>query len=206
MWYVVGLRGCLRLRAAFCKGYAKIVNRSWSNRTGIIWNVQNRQWQHMRVRHGHGSSWVVMGAVVKILEFDFRAQLNRWAEWFNATVSEVKLHAALQSFMVALLQWLMLKSLIYWKVNRIYFQTMILIITVSLIIDLWDIKPWAYSIDTQLARYSSKLPLSLPPAGAWHIAIGLPDCRWQSGRPAVTGPAGCRGSLRLLLWACVSIV
>ena len=149
----------------------------------------------MRVRHGHGSSWVVMGAVVKILEFDFRAQLNRWAEWFNATVSEVKLHAALQSFMVALLQWLMLKSLIYWKVNRIYFQTMIL--TVSLIIDLLDIKPWAYTIETQAHNKSRKLPLQ--PAGP--VTAGLPDCHRQSGNPIAMcqAPAGGsdRGSLLL---------
>ena len=27
---------------------------SWSNRPGIIWNVQNRPWQHMSIRYGRG--------------------------------------------------------------------------------------------------------------------------------------------------------
>ena len=113
-------------------------------------------------------------------------ELSSIAELSDATQLSLKLNYMLHcnhGGIVAVT--VMLKSSIFWKVSRIYFQTMIL--TVSLII---DIKPWAYTIETQARNKSRKLPLQ--PAGP--VTAGLPAR--QSGRPiamrqapAVTGVA-----------------
>ena len=45
---------CKQLQIVWSRANFSFLHISWSNRPGIIWNVQSRPWQHMSIRYGRG--------------------------------------------------------------------------------------------------------------------------------------------------------
>ena len=97
---------CKQLQIVWSRAIFSFLHISWSNRPGIIWNVQNRPWQLMSIRYGRGLRifqlwiWNLTSPPVKVCApagLPVRRRLTIGRAGLPSSVCDTELHTELGS-------------------------------------------------------------------------------------------------------------